>query len=326
MHCRSKIWLTGIVAIAFCAATSIVHAQDVVFLEKTNGDGEAKRKGEIVSWIGDTISVKGTTGVKEFDADRLIRIETAWHPGYEKGNLLLNGYRYDLATTQFESALETEPREWMQNIVYAKLVQCYLAKEDFGNAASHFLKVVDDDPQSRFRHLAPLVWTSSRPNRQQLKKAQYWLESNDPIIALMGASWLLADQKNKKAKPRLEKLARDFDPVISSLAKAQLWRLDTVAPDEKRLAIRIEQAESMPEKVRCGAWYLIAEAQSKSNKENDAIVNFMRVPINDPQQGGLAAAALYQAAWLLKKTNRKQQSQALRNELKEKFGDTVWSN
>jgi len=190
----------------------------------------------------------------------------------------------------------------MQNIVYAKLVQCYLAQEDFGNAASHFLKVIDDDPQSRFRHLVPLVWTSSRPNNQQLKKAQYWLESDEPMIALMGASWLLADQNNEKAKPKMEKLARDFDPVIASLAKAQLWRLDTVAVDKKRLAIRIQQTELMPEKV------------------------FMRIPVNDPQQGSLAAASLYQIAWLLKSTNREQESQALRNELKEKFGDTVWAN
>ena len=329
MHFRSKIWLLVVTAALLCAAcpmASKVQSQDIVYLKKKNGDGEVKRKGEIVQWVGDVISVKGSTGFKEFDTDRLIRIETAWDPGYEKGNQLLAAYRYDDAIVQFESALESEPRSWMQNIVYAKLVQCYLAKEDFGNAASHFLRVVDDDPQSRFRHLAPLVWTSSRPNSQQLKKAASWLDSNEPIIALMGASWLLADQKNEKAKPKMERLAHDFDPVIASLAKAQLWRLDTVAVDQKRIAIRIELIQAMPETVRCGAWYLIADAQSKSKLEDNAIVNYMRIPINDPQQGGLAAAALYQTAWLLDKSNRKQQSQALRNELKEKFGDTVWAN
>ena len=82
----------------------------------------------------------------------------------------------------------------------------------------------------------------------------------------------------------------------------------------------------MPEKVRCGAWYQIAKAQANSNQKDDAIVNFMRIPINDPEQGGLVAASLYQTASLLKTTNREQQSQVLRNELKEKFGDTVWAN
>lgn len=325
MHFRSTIWL-GLVVTAILCATGTIAAQDVVFLEKANGDGETKRKGEIVNWIGDRISVKGKAGLKEFDTERLIRIETAWHGGYEEGNRLLAQYRYNSSINQFNTALDSEPRPWMQNIVFAKLVQCYLAKEDFGNAASHFLEVIDDDPQSRFRHLAPLVWTSSRPTKQQLKKAEVWLESNEPMIALIGASWLLADKTKQKARQKMESLARDFDPVIASLAKAQTWRLDTVPPDEKRMAIRIQQVQAMPEEVRCGAWYLIAESQSKSKRENDAIVNYMRIPINDPQQGGLAAASLYQTAWLLKNTNREKQSQALRNELKEKFGDTIWAN
>ena len=324
MHCRSIIWFASVLIAILCASGAATDAQDVVFLKKSSGDGEVKRKGQVVSWVGDVISIKGKTGVKEFDTDRLIRIETAWHGGYKDGNRLLDQYRYDEAIIQFNSALENEPREWMQNIVFAKLVQCYLAKEDFGKAASHFLNVIDDDPQSRFRHLVPLVWTSSRPSTQQLKTGEALLESAEPMIAMMGASWLL--KSNQKANQKMEKLARDFDPMVASLAKTQLWRLDNVPLNDKRLAIRIQQAEAMPEKIRCGAWYLIAEAQSKLKQEDEAIVNFMRIPINDPQQGGLAAAAIYQTAWLLKKTDRKQQAQALRNELKEKFGDTIWAN
>ncbi|QEG24602.1 tetratricopeptide repeat protein [Mariniblastus fucicola] len=326
MHARSTIWTLGIALLLACASCPNGFAQDVVYLKKTNAPGESKRKGEIVNWVGDTISIKGKSGVKDFDTDQLIRFETAWHGGYEDGKRLLEEYRYDAAVDQFASALESEPRAWMQNIVDAKLVECFLAKDDFGNAARHFLRVIDDDPQSRFRHLAPLVWTSSKPNRQQLQKAEVWLESREPMIAMLGASWMLADQSNKKAKQKMERLTRDFDPVVASLAKAQVWRLDSVAPDAKRLELRIELVRSMPKEVRCGAWYLIAEAQSKSKQEDEAIVNFMRIPINDPQQGGLAAAALYQTAWLLKNTNREQQSQSLRNELKEKFGGTVWAN
>ena len=323
MQFRSTISTALIAAAILCANPA--WAQDIVILEKAGG-GEAKRKGEIVDWSGDTISLKGKTGVKKFETDTLIRIETAWHGGYEEGNRLLAQYRYNSAINQFNAALESEPRAWMQNIVFAKLVQCYLAKEDFGGAASSFLKVIDDDPQSRFRHLVPLVWTSSRPAKPQLEQAKFWLESDEPMIALMGASWLLADKSNEEARQKMERLARDFDPVVAALGKAQTWRSETKPPDDKRMAIRIQQVQAMPEKVRCGAWYLVAEAQSKSKREDDAIVNFMRIPINDSQQGGLSAAAIYQTAWLLKNTNREQQAQTLRNELKEKFGDTIWAN
>lgn len=316
--------LLALVAVCLvCGIGSYANGQDVIYLKKSSGDGETKRKGEIVGWVGDTISIKGKTGVKDFGTDRLIRFETAWHPGYEEGKALQAVWRYDEAIKGYASALEDEPRAWMQNIVHARLVECFLAKEDFGNAASQFRKLIDDDPQSRFRHLAPLVWTSSRPNTQQLKQAELWLDSSEPMLAMLGASWLLGS--SEKATQRMRRLSHGFDPLETALAKAQLWRSEKVAPNEKRMAIRIDQTRKMPEKVRCGAWYLIAEAQTKLGKEDDAIVNFMRIAINDPEQGVLAVASLYQAAELLKRTNRGQQSQALRNELKEKFGDTIWA-
>lgn len=326
MHCGTKIWSALFVVIFLCGGLEYSFAQDVVFLRKSSGEGETKRKGEIVGWAGDTISIKGKTGVKDFDTERLVRFETQWHPGYDEGKKFQSKYLYDQAIAQYASALKDEPREWMQNIIHAKLTECFLAKEDFENAARQFLNLIDDDPQSRFRHLVPLVWTSSRPNAEQRKRAESLVGAGDPFVALLGASWLLTENVDGKSKSKMELLSNDFDPMVAALATAQLWRLDKVAPNEKRLAIRIEQVHNMPEMVRCGPWYLIAEAQAKSKREEEAIVNFMRIPINDPGQGTLAAAALYQAAWLLKKTNRNQQAQALRNELKEKFGDTVWAN
>ena len=299
---------------------------DVVILKKQTGDGETKRKGEIVGWSGDVISIRGRTGLKEIDTERLDRIETARHPGLLEGNRLLESYQYDAAIEQFLSAMESERRPWMQNVICSRLTVSHMAKEEFGKAANFYLKVIDDDPQSRFRNLVPLVWTSSRPGKRELRNAESWLDSNEPMISLLGASWLLSDRTNEKAKAKMEFLANDFDPLIASLAKIQLWRLDSMPVNEKRLAIRIKQTQSMPENVRSGAWYLIAQTQIKLNQQDEAIINFMRIPINDPLQGSLAAAALYQSAWLLDNTDRKGQAQVLRNELKEKFGDTVWAN
>ena len=305
-----------------CGSAASVLAQDVLVLEK-NGGGESSRKGEIVQWSGDTISIKGKTGVKDFDTSRMVRFETAWHPGYQEGKQLQADYRYAAAINQYATAIENEPREWMQNIVHARACECFMAIENFDGAASQFLQLIDDDPQSRFRHLVPLVWTSSRPKKNELTKAQGWLESAEPMLALLGASWLL--DASPEAQKKMQQLSRDFDPTVAALATAQLWRLEKVAPNEKRLALRIDQTRAMPEKVRCGAWYLIAEAQANTTKSDEAIVNFMRIVSNDPQQGLLVPAALYQAAWMLGKTNLGQQSQAMRNELKEKFGDTIWA-
>lgn len=319
------IAITIVLAVC-CMTAGMAQAQDVIHLRRTSGDGATNRKGEIVDWIGNTISIRGSTGLKEIDTDRLIRIETAWDPNFTAGENMLAQYQYLAAINLFESALDGEERSWMQNIVHAKLLECFLATENFGRAANQFLNIVNDDPQSRFRHLIPLVWTSSRPDKTQTRRAQAWLDASEPTIQLLGASWLLTDSDNAKAIETLEKLTRDFDPMIKSLAAAQLWRQDRVALDAKRMELRIAEVRRMPEEFRSGAWYLVAQGQSKLKQHDDAIANFMRIPINDPQQGGLAAAGLYQAAWILQKTNRTTEAQTLRDELKEKFGDTVWAN
>jgi len=129
----------------------------------------------------------------------------------------------------------------------------------------------------------------------------------------------------EKADQKMQTLSRGLDPTVASLATAQLWRLEKVAPNAKRLALRGDKIKAMPEKVRCGAWYRLAEDQAELGQQEQAIVNYMRIVANDPQQGTLVAASLYQIAWLLEKTNRSQQSQAMRKELKEKFGDTIWA-
>jgi tetratricopeptide (TPR) repeat protein len=321
----------GLLLAFWLACQSLAVAQDVLHLRRTDGNGETNRKGEILNWTGSTISIKGSSGVKEVDAGRLIRIETAWDPNYENGVAALAKYDYPEASQMFESALDGEQRSWMQNILHAKLLQCFLATENFGRAAEQFLNIVNDDPQSRFLNLIPLVWTSSRPDSLQLKRAKVWLRSNEPAIQLLGASWLLTESDNSEALKTLDTLTSDFDPTIKSLATAQLWRLDKVVADEKRIDLRIAEVKRMPESIRGGPWYLIAESQSRLKLYDKAVVNFMRIPINDPQQGGLAAAALYQAAWILQnkqQQNKQQQNKAqtLRNELKEKFGDTVWAN
>lgn len=318
---RDSICFCFLAALLFACGGSRSVAQDVLVLSKSGG-GESLRKGEIVSWIGDTISIKGKTGLKDIDTSRLLRFETAWHPGYEQGKLLQASFRYAEAINQYAEALDNEPRAWMQNIVHAKACECFMAREDYDGAAGQFLQLIDDDPQSRFRHLVPLVWTSSRPKKHE-RKAAAWMDSDEPMLALMGASWLL--ESDPQAQQKMQSLSRDFDPSIAALATAQRWRLEKVAPNQKRLTLQIEQTRAMPENVRCGAWYLIAKAQIESKQTDNAIVNFMRIVSNDPQQGLLVPAALYQAARMLEKTNREQQSQAMRNELKEKFGDTIWA-
>jgi len=84
MQFHSKIWFLAITAALLCACPA-ARSQDIVILEKKAGAGESKRKGEIISWIGDVISVKAATGVKELDADRRRSLNQRSNPSHVSG-------------------------------------------------------------------------------------------------------------------------------------------------------------------------------------------------------------------------------------------------
>ena len=297
-------------------------------LKRTDGDGITKRKGKIVSWVGKTISIETPTGIRKTDSDRLIRIETAWDPAYKTGEKFLAANDIRNATEQFLSAVDGEQRQWMKNIVLAKLLECSLAQGAWDESAAAFLNINQTDPQSRFLHLIPLVWTSSRPPQASLKLAKQWIESSDPNVKLLGASWLLETERDQ-ATEVMRELSQHRDPRIAALATGQLWRRERVAIGEKRVVQRVKKVLAMPASCRAGAWYQIALTRSRDENDSSrrkAVIDWIRIVSNEPQQRGLCAASLYQSNQVLKQLGRTKDAARLLLELKEKFGDSTWAN
>ncbi len=307
---------------------NLCHGEDVLVLNRTDGTGVTKKKGEVVSWTGTTIAIQTAVGLKEIDSDRLVRLETDWDPGFAAGDKALAAGDVVTASESFAAAFEGEDRVWMRNIIHAKGIECAVATDSWSTAGASFISIIATDPQTRFLHMAPLAWTSNRPPASAIDQAQQWISSSEPAIALLGASWLL-DSDREPAKEVLEKLSRDIDPRIAALATGQLWRLDRVALKPKRMEQRIKKVSGMPELCRAGAWYQIASNQSRSNDEAQrkrAIANWIRIISNDPWQRELSAASLYQASVAMKQMGRTTDAARLLQELKEKFGDSTWAN
>ena len=303
------------------------QAEDVLVLNRTDGNGITKKKGEIVSWTGTTIAIKTATGVKEVDSDRLVRVETDWSPDFLAGDKSLAAGDRSGASELFVAAFTGEDRGWMRNIIHAKRIECAIALGAWSDAGASFLSIIATDPNSRFLHLIPLAWTSNGPPKSARDQAQQWISSSEPAIALLGASWLLESDRDA-AKEVLQKLARDFNPRIAALATGQLWRLDRIAIDPKRIAQRIQKVRSMPELCRAGGWYQIAINQSRGNDDGSrrkAVINWFHIVSNDRWQRELCAASLYQASETLKQMGRTTDAARLLQELKEKFGDSTWA-
>lgn len=321
----SKVACPFIALAILLLSHSAAVSQDVVVIRHSDGKKELKRKGQIDQWIGQTLTLKSDLGVRNIDNDKIIRVETKWSEDYQAGLQLMAANQFSPAIKRFQTALKSEQRPWAKNVIRAKIVHCATSIESYGLAATRFEEIVKHDPQTRFLNMAPIKWTSTAGSTNLGSLAKEWMDTNDPTLQLIGASWSTTGITKKQAVSKLEQLTKDFDPKIAGLAAAQLWKARGLSATEKQIDVWIKKLDQLPENLRAGPWFVIAEAQRRAKLNEKAAINFMRVPILYPEQRSLSAAALYQVAGLMHNTNRLSEEAILKNELKENFGDTIWA-
>ncbi len=303
-----------------------------VVLEKRPDGTTAKRTGKILDWIGVSLKLDQSGRIREIDNDQIESIETRWPPEYSLAVSQIENGKLSEAARALDDALLKERRQWAQNIILAKLI---VARQSLGqhvSAVQSFIRLVRNDPQSRFLHLAPLPWETGKStgNFPSTAQAQKWLESGGragsdlAAVSLVASSWLMASQ-SRDARPVLEELATDLDPTISALAVGQLWRQQK-AVSAKRLAVWRRRLEVMPLSASAGPLYTVALAESQASINALALRDFMRIAILHPDQEILAAPALYRAATLLHNEGRTEVVASLVEELKSKYPQSPWAN
>ena len=300
---------------------------------KEKPDGTiAERKGEIVDWIGVSLKLDQSGRIREIDNDEIESIETRWPPAYTQAISQIENGSYSDAARGLDEALQQERRPWAQNIILAKLIPVQQSLGQHVLAAESFFRLVSNDPQSRFLHLAPLPWETGKlgGNLPSSSQAQKWLESGGragsdlAAVSLVAASWLITS-KPLDARPVLEELATDLDPTIAALAVGQLWRQQKTTVNAKRLTVWRRRLERMPQPASAGPLYTIALATSQASMDKEALRDFMRIVILHPDQEIIAAPALYRAASLLHNEGRTEVSASLVEELKSKYPQSPWA-
>ena len=310
-----------ILTIFAAAIPSLATGQDIVVHQSQTGPA-VRREGKIVAWSGLTLRLEQSGRTRDFDGGEVVAIETQWPDGYEEGLNELAQRDFAAAAHSFSGALTKEQRPWAKNIIRSKLLACQLATEQLPSAAQTFFQIVATDPQSRFAPLCPLRWTGNQTGMNQ--SAADWINSDEPIVQLLGASWLIGTDR-KTARPVLEELTRDIDPTVAGLAVAQLWNARQAKMTAAEIDVWLKKVETMPVPVRGGAHFAIAATQSRSGFTDAAITSYMRVAILHPEQPLISAPALYQAATLLHNTGRGDSALRLMAELQTKHPASNWS-
>ncbi len=298
---------------------------DHVIVLRSGTRETAKRVGTIVDWRGDALLLSTEQRERSIPNEEIVEIQTTWPKSYLEAKPLMASGQFQAASVQLSAALTEEQRPWAQHIVRADLVRVLSALDQHESAIQHFLMMVQDDPKSRFFPLCPLKWvsTTSLPPAT----VQDFLKSSHPVEQLIGASWSLPGSQQAEAIKVLEQLAVDLDPRIGRYATTQLWRVRAMnlsSINERQLQVWESRIQELPSAWRAGPYFLIAEFQMKLNQPDSATINWMRIPILHSDHPALSAAALFQASSLLQQQGRHDEAESLRNELKQKYLDTVW--
>ena len=295
---------------------------DTVIVRRADSQDTIKRKGTIVEWKGMLLTLHSTGRDREIDNDEIVEVQTTWNQDYVDGVTEYNQGKTQQAIVKFQSALNSESRPWAKRIIRSRLVVAFQMMEQPAAAIEQFVQILKEDPQTRFLHFAPLSWTGSSNALQP--QAQQWIESREPVMQLLGASWLLGGPNREQAIKLLETLTRDIDARIKNIAIAQLWRTRTnVNPRQTEVWQGIIQ--KMPRSMRAGPYFVLADAQSRSGQLDLAQINLMRIPILYPDQKSLSAAALYRVAGLLNNSGKTKQAQSIVNELVTQYSQTIWA-
>jgi tetratricopeptide (TPR) repeat protein len=325
-HSNPRLILAVSVFWAFALLTPMfartINAQDVVVTKRKSAEGTIKRKGVVVEWQGLSLTLSSNEREIEIDNADIVELQTNWGSEYLAGLGELRAGRPQLALERFRSALEAEKRPWARRIIRSKMIDPLMSIENPAAAIDQFLKIVREDPQTRFAYLAPLPWTNSINGLDS--QASEFVESNEPLTQLIGASWLLGGAKKPVALKVLEELSNDIDPTVQTLATAQLWRV-RVGVNERQIDVWSSIVTQMPREVRAGPYLVLAESQSRAGQVDRAMVNLMRLPINYPDQRSLAAAALYRVAGLLHNKGDEEKAQSILKELITNHPETVWA-
>ena len=300
--------------ITFGSSFNTLHAQDAVITLSSKG-AEVSRKGTIVDWQADTLTIEISGREKSIKGNDIVRIQTDWSEQYRVGLELFEQRKFTEAIEPLVKASRTETRDWARTIILAKLTQCFGVQEDYANAASSFSQIITYDGQSRFTHLVPLPWDRAFIDTAMIERAKQWQQSSSETIRLMGASWLLGSPAREAATAELDELSRSRDPRIAHLASLQLWRGKSVSANASDLARLEKQIARMPVNIRGGAMFVRGEIELRLQQIDEASLSYLQIPILHPDNLRLSAIGLQKAATSLEKAGQSDEAKTLLREL-----------
>jgi len=122
----------------------------------------------------------------------------------------------------------------------------------------------------------------------------------------------------------LRRLARSGDPMIASLATAQLWRLSmTTGVSLNELARWQMDIEAMPFAARAGPYFVLGRALAQESEYHQAAAAFLWLPTVHRENESLTSQSTVNAGSALLRVGRADEARSLWQEVTEGAGWTL---
>jgi tetratricopeptide (TPR) repeat protein len=262
-------------------------------------------RGEVLDYTGKELRLRTPGGAEmAFPSQRVLQVETDRCAPHAAGDKLFAQRRYAEAEEEYRRASGEEPRRWVRRLLLAQRIWCLKNLGNYEVAGQFFAVLMTEDPETIYFDCLPLAWVPEEPSPNLQRRAEQWLVSDQPYLALLGASHLLATSRRADAVQRLGTLAYGADTRVAALAKAQLWRTELTSVRESTLRNWQAAVEAMPEPLRAGPYFMVATALAQQHQSEAAALYYLRVPLLYPNEGRLAARCLVEAAKHLERLNQ----------------------
>ncbi|MDR3109786.1 MAG: hypothetical protein LBU65_08875 [Planctomycetaceae bacterium] len=234
-------------------------------------------------------------------------------------------------------------RKWIRNLITAQIARCYTALGKQTEASNEFFVLCRSDLFTPHLEAAPLLWfppsgrTSFTATPLETAAARLLDNGSTSPPALLLVSSILAVSPVQELRSRgieqlrylsrpPEKTQADNEQTIrvqvARLATALLWRTQYVVTSKNFETIRKERENiinALPQNLRAGAYYLLADAYYQRNENEQAVINWMRLPILYPENRPLAARSLQDSARALRQLGRTEQAESLLREVANQY-------
>lgn len=312
------------VAASLVVLPPAASGEDIVYISLGESLGtRTELRGEILDYTGKELRLRTLGGAEmAFPSHRVVQVETDRCAAHAAGDKLFAQRQYAEAEEEYRRASGEEPRRWVRRQLLAQRVWCLKNLGNYETAGQFFAVLMTEDPETIHFDCVPLAWLPEEPSASLQRRAEQWLVSDPPYLALLGASHLLATNRRAEAVQRLSTLAYGADSRVAALAKAQLWRTQLTAVRESTLRNWQAAVEAMPEPLRAGPYFIVASALAQLHQSEAAALYYLRVPLLYPNERQLAARSLVEAGKHLERLNQTTEAAYLYREAIRDFAGT----